>query len=366
MYFNYVQPTFIHLFSSFLHRFLDSPSDKMEKTHRSQLSDFEKGAIYNARQQGRTLEDIGREFHRDPKTILNVVNNIKKYGKPTRKPSSGRKRCTTTDEDNMVVKECEKNRTISAEEIKKKFNLKCHPNTIRNRLNENSLQSYRPRKKPRISKENQQKRVKWAKEHRKWGIRKWSRCLFADESGFCLKGQYPKRIWRYPNEALDEQTILPTSKFDKKVMIYGCFGMYGMGLLSKIEGTMNAKMYQQIMNEKMLPSAENIFQNKAGWIYVHDNDSKHTAIDTQEWFELHGVEVMKWPAQSPDLNPMENIWNILKQRVSQHRPNNIDELFLLIDQEWGTIDKKSISNLIKSMKKRCELVIKSNGLPIDY
>lgn len=338
----------------------------MEKSHRPQLSDFEKGAIYNARKYGRTLQDIGREFNRDPKTISNVVKNIEKFGKPTRKPSSGRKRCTTTTQDKLIIDECEKNRRISAEEIKEKCKLKCHANTVRNRLNEQGLNSFRPRKKPRISEVNRTKRVQWAKDHLKWGARRWSKCLFSDEAGFCLKGSYPKKVWRYPNEALDEKTILPTSKFDKKLMVFGCFGMPGMGLLSKIEGIMDAKVYQQIMNEKMLPSAENLFEHNDKWIYVHDNDTKHTAKETKEWFEANGIEVMKWPPQSPDLNPIENVWNIIKQRLSKYNPNNLDELFLFIDKEWGNIDKKTISNLIRSMKNRCEKVIASKGFPIDY
>ncbi len=115
----------------------------------------------------------------------------------------------------------------------------------------------------------------------------------------------------------------------------------------------------------MLPSADKLYGD-ADSIFQQDLAPAHTAKGTKSWFNDHGVTVLDWPANSPDLNPIENLWGIVKRMMRDTRPNNADDLKATVKETWASIPPQQCHKLITSMPRRIEAIIKAKVAPTKY
>ena len=115
----------------------------------------------------------------------------------------------------------------------------------------------------------------------------------------------------------------------------------------------------------MVSTAKKLFPY-GNFIFQHDNDPKHKAKSVQKYLENKSINVLDWPSQSTDLNPIENLWALLDKKISDRNPSNEDELFEIIQKGWQELQTELLTRLVDSMPTRCQAVIDNNGLPTKY
>lgn len=333
---------------------------------REKLSEFEKGQILAFDTSGKCPKEIAKHLGRDKSTVTRFLRRYRTTGKIERRPGSGRPRITTPQDDRHIKLLVTRDRRTPAKAIKQDLALEhISDDTIRRRLHEFGFLSRWAVKKPFISETNRKKRVEWAKEHLSWTKEQWGRVLFSDESPYTIRGSSRFRVWRGVNERYLPSATVATVKHSKKINVWGCFAAGGVGHLHRISGIMDQQVYRQILIHHMVPSAKGLFP-KGDWVFQHDNDPKHTARSVKTYLANRRTKVLPWPAQSPDLNPIENIWSWLEWKLQRRTCKNEEELFELLQEQWQSISSELLRSLIDSMPARCQAVIDAKGYAIKY
>lgn len=151
-------------------------------------------------------------------------------------------------------------------------------------------------------------------------------------------------------------------------MLWSCITPYGVGYMSEIEGIMDQHLYRTILEKELMDTFDWYELDPSNWMFQHDNDPKHTARSVKEWLEDQEFKVMLWPAQSPDLNPIENAWSYLKSKIYAYPTpaNGLKQLWERVEAEWEKLPKEYISNLYESMPRRMRACIEAKGRWTKY
>lgn len=153
-------------------------------------------------------------------------------------------------------------------------------------------------------------------------------------------------------------------KHPQKIHVWGSFSKNGFGNLVLFTENLNASKMVELYNTGLVPSAEFLFDGD--WTLQEDNDPKHTSKLAKQWKEDNLIDRLEWPANSPDLNPIENIWRIMKIKVAKYHPENLIQLRAAIILSWRSLPKNLAQNLVNSMQPRINKLLEVNGDSIDY
>jgi hypothetical protein len=221
------------------------------------------------------------------------------------------------------------------------------------------------RKRPLLTKRHRQERLDFAISHQDWTMEDWKNVVWSDETKINRLGSDGRKwVWKKAGEGLSDRLVEGTLKFGGgSVMVWGCMLWDGVGYACKIDGRMDADLYISILDDDLQASLEYFNKTPTDIIFQQDNDPKHTSKKAKTWFEDHGFQVLPWPAQSPDLNPIEHLWSHLKRRLAEYEipPSGIMELWECVQVEWNKIEPKVCQDLIESMPRRVAAVIKAKG-----
>ena len=147
----------------------------------------------------------------------------------------------------------------------------------------------------------------------------------------------------------------------------GVFLEFGLGPLSPVNSNLNASAYQDILDNAMPPTWWQQF-GEVPFLFQHDCAPVHKARTIKTWLDEFGVEELDWPAQSPDLNPIEHLWDELERRLRARpsRPTSVPDLINALQNEWAPIPTETLQNLVEGLPRRVEAVIAAKGVPTPF
>ncbi|KAG8917394.1 hypothetical protein FRC01_002479 [Tulasnella sp. 417] len=244
------------------------------------------------------------------------------------------------------------------------------PQTIRRGLKDEGFESLHKVKKPLLTEKHRRARLHWAEAHRKWTTDDWKPIIWSDETKFNRFGSDGLQwAWKKKGEKLNDRLVKPTLKFGGgSMMMWGCMTWEGVGNACKIDGIMDAELYVAILDDDLLETLKDYDKDPSDIIFQQDNDPKHTSKRAKKWFKDNEIEVLPWPAQSPDLNPIEHLWVHVKRKLAEYEtaPKGVNELWSRVQDVWGAIPASVCQGLIESMPRRVEAVFQAKGGYTEY
>ncbi|UYV83483.1 hypothetical protein LAZ67_23001165, partial [Cordylochernes scorpioides] len=217
------------------------------------------------------------------------------------------------------------------------------------RLVANGLHSCRPLRRLPLTPPNRRQRLEWCRARSTW-MTEWHRVVFSDESRFCLSSDSRRvLVWRRRGERSNPAAIVerPTVR-QRGIMVWGAIAYDSRSPLLRIQGTMTAQRY---VDDVLRPVTLSYLQGVPNALYQQDNARPHTARISQQ--ALQDVQMLPWPPNSPDLSPIEHVWDIIGRRLhALPQPRSEDELWQMVEREWRAIPQEAIRTLIDSLPRR--------------
>ena len=300
-------------------------------------------------------------------TISRLWQKFQQTGSVENLPRRSRGRVTSRVQDNIIRTTHLRNRrqqaTTTAAVTIGTHDRPISPQTVINRLREHGIRAHRSYVGPVLTPRHRQARLRSCAIRRRWTMREWSQVLFTDESRFTLqKTDGRVRVYRRRGERYTDACVTEADRFRRgSVMVWGGIKMDGKLGLVIIPGNLNAQTYRQDVLQNVVVPYVNGHANHV--VFQQDNARPHVARVNMRYLQNNNIDVLEWPSVSPDLSPIEHLWDKLDRRIRRRlvQLQTLQALTQALIQEWAAIPMITVRRLIRSMRRRCVSVINARG-----
>ncbi|UYV81670.1 Transposase [Cordylochernes scorpioides] len=281
-----------------------------------QTDAFTRGMVIGLKRAGWSIRQIAADTHLGASTVHRLWRRWLEQGNVAIYRNVGATRVTSARVDRRILRQAvaapQATCTAILQHVQDTLDHSISTRTISRRLVANGLHSCRPLRRLPLTPPNRRQRLEWCRA-RSTSMTEWHRVVFSDESRFCLSSDSRRvRVWHRRGERSNPAAI----------------------------GVPNA-LYQQ------------------------DNARPHTARISQQ--ALQDVQMLPWPPYSPDLSPIEHVWDIIGRRLhALPQPRSEEELWQMVEREWRAIPQDAIRTLIDSLPRRVAACIAVRGGPTCY
>ena len=318
---------------------------------------------------GHSYSEVGAILNCSKKTVQRQVAKHKQTQTFCDKEKTGRPSKFTEEIKNQIISWVEEDRrstsTKLSSSIKEKIDVEINERTIRTFLKGKGYFGGACARKPLLREQNKEKRLAFALEHVDKPLEWWRSILFTDEKKFEMVNS-KRRIycWKVKGEELRNDTIQPTVKHGGgSIMMWGCFLADRVGDLYRVDGIMKKEDYHLILQRHAVPSGLNLYGE--GFVMQQDNDPKHTSLLCRRYLqskEEQGVlKILEWPSQSPDLNPIELLWEDMDREIKKLKPTSLPDLENIARRVWNATDPEKLLRLVDRLPRVCQAVIQAEG-----
>ena len=322
------------------------------------LSESEKSLILHLQGERKSVSEISKTLKRSRKVIINFLADPDAYGK---RKSTGRPRAISKRQERHLLR-LVSNSTRTAAEIAREAGISASARTVRRVIQAAPhLKRKKLKKCPPLTNDHKERRLAFARNHVQW-TENWRQVLFSDEKKFNLDG--PDGFAYYFHDLRKEEKCFSKRQMGGgSVMVWAGVGFDKKTDIVFISGRMNSVTYLEMIKDQIRK-----FRTEQPFTFQQDNAPIHTAKIVKEFFKSEKVDLLEWPAKSPDLSIIENVWGQLSRAVyaDSRQFSSLEELKTAIQEEWAKISQEYIQNLFHSLPKRMIKLLEERGSYTGY